>query len=173
MKDAVVPPPMNVHDPHRDRDVAAYLHRELAQRSRWILLYLDLRFFRTYSQFYGFTARQRMLATLGDLIVEQLGAKCGCYRVGNEAYLAFSTSDRAESDAASICRRWQETRNRLYRPKDLVRGFSIGNGRHGTICRYPLVEVSIGLVEGTLREKPFEIANICSMAIATNAMARA
>ncbi|MEO1131620.1 MAG: hypothetical protein AAFX40_02820 [Cyanobacteria bacterium J06639_1] len=175
MKNAAVRATIDAYDPYRDRDVVAYLHDELARRSRWALLYLDLRFFRTYSQFYGFAARQRMLATLGELTVEQLGDECGCYRVGNEAYLAFSTSDRAEADAAAICRRWQEVRNQLYRPKDLVRGYSIGNGRHGTICRYPLVEVSIGLVDGTLRkgEHPDDIANICSVAITTNAMARA
>ncbi|MEM9155432.1 MAG: hypothetical protein AAGB13_10380 [Cyanobacteria bacterium P01_F01_bin.33] len=156
-------------------DVTAYLTDELPRRgSRWVLLYVDLRFFRTYSQFYGFAAKQRMLTMLRSLIVAQLGPDCSYFQVGTEALLAFTTTERAEADAAAICRRWQEARGHLYRAQDLERGFSIGSGRHGTICRYPLVEVSIGLVDGSCRDRAGDdnIADICSTAIVTNALAR-
>lgn len=167
--------PASLSSSFADCDLAFYLEREFARRSQWALFYIDLRFFRTYSQFYGAAAGTRMLAALRSLIVAQLGPDCNCYEVGAEALLAFSTSARAEADAAAICRRWQEERVYLYRPRDLERGFSIGSGRHGTVCRYPLVEVSIGLVDGGLRNDKcgFDLADVCSTALVTNAWARA
>ncbi|MGK7909272.1 MAG: diguanylate cyclase [Synechococcus sp.] len=150
-----------------------YLKQEFVLRKDWVLLYVDLRYFRAYNQFYGFVAGEQMLKALQLLLQEELPADCHLFRAGGDEYLAFSTRSRAERDAANICERWKRIRGQFYHPRDVQRGFLVGNGRRGIGCRCPLVQVCVGLVSGDRYLDPrHHIGDICSAAVATNALAR-
>ena len=151
----------------------AYLKHEFSLRQDWVLLYADLRYFRAYNQFYGFIAGEQMLKALQLLLQEALPSDCHLFRAGGDEYLAFSTRERAERDAATICERWKQIRGQFYHPRDVQRGFLVGNGRRGIGCRCPLVRLCLGLVDGDRYPDPTQrIADICSAAVATNALAR-
>ncbi|WP_162139125.1 diguanylate cyclase domain-containing protein [Synechococcus sp. PCC 7336] len=154
-------------------DIATYLRVELSQRHDWVLLYADLRYFRAYNQFYGFVAGEHLLEVFQVLLAAQLPDDCHLYRVGGDEFLGFSRVDRAEADASAICDRWQHLLGQFYHPLDIERGFLVGNGRNGIGCRCPLVQVCIGLVSYTHHPHPLKmIPEICSAAVATNALAR-
>ena len=162
-----------VADRQREFSLETYLKHEFALRQDWVLLYADLRYFRAYNQFYGFVAGEQMLKALQLLLQEVLPTDCHLFRAGGDEYLAFSTRARAERDAATICERWKQIRGQFYHPRDVQRGFLVGNGRRGIGCRCPLVRLCIGLVDGHRYSDPtHRIADICSAAVATNALAR-
>jgi GGDEF domain-containing protein/ActR/RegA family two-component response regulator len=163
----------NINLDRAELDVDVYLRRELVERQDWVLLYADLRYFRAYNQFYGFVAGEQMLKAFQAVLVAQLPADCRCFRVGGDEFLAFSHSDRAEADASAICDRWKQARQSFYNSQDCQRGFLLGNGRHGIGYRCPLVRVCIGLVSHHAYPEPLaSIPDICSAAVATNALAR-
>ena len=163
------------HDPIRlgDIDLVSYLAREFDARQDWVLMYIDLRYFRAYNQFYGFVAGEQMLKALQLLLQAELPENCQLFRAGGDEYLAFSTSERGELDAARICERWKQIRGQFYHIQDARRGFLVGSGRRGIGCRCPLVRLCIGIVRSDRYPNPSQqITDICSAAVATNALAR-
>ncbi|MGK7912467.1 MAG: diguanylate cyclase [Synechococcus sp.] len=156
-----------------DLDLSSYLAREFDSRNDWVLMYIDLRYFRAYNQFYGFIAGEQMLKALQLLLQTELPGNCQLFRAGGDEYLAFSTLERGEQDAARICERWKQIRGQFYHIEDARRGFLVGSGRRGIGCRCPLVRLCIGMVRSDRYiTPPQQIADICSAAVATNALAR-
>ena len=121
------------HEPIRlsDIDLTSYLVREFNSRQDWILMYIDLRYFRAYNQFYGFIAGEQMLKALQLILQAELPENCRLFRAGGDEYLAFSTPARGEQDAARICERWKQIRGQFYHVQDARRGFLVGSGRRG------------------------------------------
>ncbi|MEL7086496.1 MAG: diguanylate cyclase [Cyanobacteria bacterium J06597_1] len=163
------------HEPIRlgGINLTSYLAREFDSRQEWVLMYIDLRYFRAYNQFYGFVAGEQMLKAMQLLLLAELPDNCQLFRAGGDEYLAFSTPDRGPQDAARICERWKHIRGQFYHEQDARRGFLVGSGRRGIGCRCPLVRLCVGMVSSDRYSNPSQqIADICSAAVATNSLAR-
>ena len=67
--------------------IETFLRTELMQQPNWMLLYIDLRYFRAYNQFYGFVAGEQMLKALRALLEDVLPSNSPLYRIGGDEFL--------------------------------------------------------------------------------------
>ena len=121
----------------------------------WSLLYLDLDNFKAFNDVYGFLAGNSMILLVGQVcqrVVYELGNVTDFVgHIGGDDFLIMTTPDKAQLLYTQILNRYKEQSTALYRREDLERGSISGVDRKGRAYQFPLVSLSIGVVNNQLR----------------------
>ncbi len=121
----------------------------------WSLLYLDLDNFKAFNDVYGFLAGNNMIALVGQICqraVYELGNITDFVgHIGGDDFLIMTTPDRAQLLCEQILERYKQQSKKLYRHEDLDRGSISGVDRKGRAYQFPLVSLSIGVVNNQAR----------------------
>jgi diguanylate cyclase (GGDEF)-like protein len=119
------------------------------------LLYLDLDNFKAYSDHYGFMKGDEALSATAGLIRDVAKAVAGpstfVGHIGGDDYVVITGPGEADSVAAEVIRRFDELAPTLYEPGDRARGYVETEDRQGTLRRFPLVSISIGIATTATR----------------------
>jgi diguanylate cyclase (GGDEF)-like protein len=115
------------------------------------LIYIDLDNFKAYNDAYGFENGDKMISFTSTALSEAVGKEGmpGDFigHVGGDDFVVVSGQDRAEPISRAIVAIFEKSIAGLYSETDRKRGYIRGRGRDGAERQYPLVSVSIGIVD--------------------------
>ncbi len=121
----------------------------------WSMLYLDLDNFKAFNDVYGFLSGNDMILLVGDIcqrIVYEYGNSDDFVgHIGGDDFVIVTTPDREAILCKHILERYEQESVVLYRDEDLERGAISGVHRNGKPFQFPLVSLSIGVVNDWFR----------------------
>lgn len=140
---------------------------KLSNSAPWSMLYLDLDNFKAFNDVYGFLTGNDMIVLVGRICQEEV------YELGNpddfvghiggDDFVVVTTPERAKILCRSITERYKEESVSLYYAEDLLRGSISGVDRKGRPYQFPLVSLSIGVVNNLLC-RPHSIQEVSYLA---------
>jgi len=136
------------------------IERELSRRAEsgiaTSVIYIDLDNFKVYNDAYGFRNGDKVILlaarTLGDVVRANGSGEDFIGHVGGDDFIVISDPSRAEGIGRGICDVFGERIGALYYEEDRERGYVTGKGRDGKEGRFPLVSVSIGVIDCSFAE---------------------
>jgi DNA-binding response OmpR family regulator len=136
------------------------IEEEVAYRLRndrpFALLWLDLDNFKSFNDAYGFARGDRVIRLLGDLILdlkrERNSDEDFAGHIGGDDFVIVSEPVDAVEISKQVIAHFDDAVRNLYDPADLERGYLMGVDRFGTPRRFPLVSLSIGIVDTSRRQ---------------------
>jgi diguanylate cyclase (GGDEF)-like protein len=147
--------------------VVRAINYKLNSQEPWSILYLDLDNFKAFNDVYGFLAGNDMILLVGQIcqrLVHQLGgAEDFVGHIGGDDFVIVTSPSRAKTLCTRIMDCYKEESAALYLPEDLERGSISGLDRKGRPFQFPLVSLSIGVVNNQLR-RPHSIQEISYLA---------
>jgi diguanylate cyclase (GGDEF)-like protein len=121
----------------------------------WSILYLDLDNFKAFNDVYGFLTGNDMIRLVGRIcqrIVREFGNTDDFVgHIGGDDFVVVTTPDHANSLSLHISAAYKEESAAFYHPEDLRRGSISGVDRKGRPYQFPLVSLSIGVVNNQVR----------------------
>ena len=115
------------------------------------MLYADLDHFKVFNDVYGFKDGDLVILLLGRILTWAIArhGSTGDFlaHIGGDDFVAMVSPERAERICKAAVRCFRRLIPRYYHPQDRERGWIQGKGRDGREQRFPLVSVSIGIVE--------------------------
>jgi diguanylate cyclase (GGDEF)-like protein len=131
------------------------INYKLGNREPWSILYLDLDNFKAFNDVYGFLTGNEMILLLGQIcqkVVYEYGNTDDFVgHVGGDDFIVLTTPGRIQTLCSHISARYKKESAALYRSEDLKRGSISGVDRKGRPYQFPLVSLSIGIVDNQLR----------------------
>ena len=120
----------------------------------WSILYLDLDNFKAFNDTYGFVAGNDMILLVGRIcqqVVYTYGnADDFVGHVGGDDFVIVTTPDCENALCEYILERYKEGSRNFFKQEDIERGWMSGTARNGLPDRFPLVSLSIGIVNDQL-----------------------
>ena len=123
---------------------------KLASTGAWSLLYLDLDNFKAYNDVYGFLAGNEMILLVAHIcqrVVYDYGNEDDFVgHVGGDDFLIMTTPDKSAMIGQKIVSLYEAQSHDLYRLEDIERGTISCLDRKGLSCQFPLVSISVGII---------------------------
>lgn len=117
------------------------------------IIYIDLDNFKAFNDSYGFEAGDRMIRLAAQILVWAARRHGGngsfAGHIGGDDFVIITLPDRAERLCQGAIRCFKRLIQGLYRQEDLEKGYVEAKGRDGQPARFPLVSVSMGIVDVT------------------------
>ncbi|TYT73127.1 GGDEF domain-containing protein [Desulfobotulus mexicanus] len=118
---------------------------------RMSLIYADLDHFKAYNDCLGFEAGDRMLMFTSRLIRESVSLCCRSDafigHVGGDDFVIFTHPAEAEAFARDLTEKFEGETRILYPENIRNQGFFQGKSREGIACQFPMVSISLGIVD--------------------------
>jgi diguanylate cyclase (GGDEF)-like protein len=131
------------------------IKRKLTSAEPWSILYLDLDNFKAFNDVYGFLTGNDLIRVVGRIcqrVVRDYGNPDDFVgHIGGDDYVILTTPERAHTLCRHICTSYKLESRMLYHPEDLQRGSISGIDRTGSSHLFPLVSLSIGVVNNQVR----------------------
>ncbi|MGZ3626201.1 MAG: GGDEF domain-containing response regulator [Ktedonobacteraceae bacterium] len=132
------------------------IKQKLNSKDPWSLLYLDLDNFKAFNDAYGFLTGNDMIRLVGRIcqrVVQKYGNPDDFVgHVGGDDFVVVTTPELAHTLCNHICEYYKEESTHLYCADDLGRGSISGVDRKGRSYQFPLVSLSIGVVNNQIRQ---------------------
>lgn len=131
------------------------LEREIQRRCQNSLpasfIYCDLDHFKVYNDLYGFEAGDRMILLISRILVwaarRHGGNESFVGHVGGDDFVVVTPEEKAERTAKAVVRCFSRLVGGLYSAEDRAKGYVTAVGRQGHREKFPLVSVSLGIVD--------------------------
>ena len=133
----------------------------------WSILYLDLDNFKAFNDVYGFLTGNDIIRLVGS-ICQRVVRECGnpddfVGHIGGDDFVVVTTPDCSNLLCQQISAAYKEESAAFYRHEDLRRGSISGVDRKGRPYQFPLVSLSIGVVNNQVR-RPQSIQEVSYLA---------
>ncbi len=147
--------------------VVRAINYKLGNVDPWSILYLDLDNFKAFNDVYGFLTGNEMILLVGR-ICQRAVYEYGNYddfvgHIGGDDFVVVTAPERAEALCANISDRYKKESASLYHSEDLIRGSISGVDRKGRPYQFPLISLSIGVVNNQIR-RPHSIQEVSYLA---------
>ena len=114
-------------------------------------IYADLDNFKVFNDVYGFESGDKMILLVAR-VLSWAATRHGLPEtfvghVGGDDFVIITEAERVERICQGITRCFARLVRHLYNPHDLERGYVEGRDRQGQPGRFPLVSISLGIVE--------------------------
>lgn len=127
------------------------LEERLLNGRPFSLMYADLDNFKVYNDTYGFNEGDKILLLLSKLLKKTLHkkgtSKDALYHVGGDDFVVISHPKRVMVLAKTVARCFGRLTRSCYTREDRERGWIMGRDRDGNKRRFPLVSVSLGILD--------------------------
>src|SRR5579859_417831 len=147
--------------------VVRAINYKLDNLEPWSILYLDLDNFKAFNDVYGFLTGNHMILLAGRIcqrsVYEFGNSDDFVGHIGGDDFVVVTTPDCAQPLCHYISTRYKEESASLYHPEDLRRGSISGMDRKGRPYQFPLVSLSIGVVNNQTN-KPCSIQEVSYLA---------
>lgn len=132
--------------------IEAEMERRIAARESFSIVYADLDNFKAYNDVYGFRNGDDILLLVARLLRWAVnrhgdGGTDFVGHVGGDDFVVMCTSARAERIAKAVTRCFGRLVRKHYSPQDRERGTVRARGRDGVVAEFPLVSVSLAIVD--------------------------
>jgi diguanylate cyclase (GGDEF)-like protein len=132
------------------------LRGRIAEGRPFALMYADLDNFKAYNDHYGFLRGDEALRVVARCVQEEAmevgGAGTFVGHLGGDDFVAISQVEAAEPLCRALVARCAQEVPLLYDPEDRERGHIEVENRQGSLERFPLLSISIG-VATTIRRR--------------------
>jgi len=126
------------------------IQKLLDEKRDFALGYVDLDFFKSYNDKYGFSRGDEVLMMTARIIVNTVKEECGAEgfvgHIGGDDYVFIVPVSKAESVCKKIIKNFDSIIPYFYDPPDKERGYIVSKNRQGKIEKFPLMAISIGVV---------------------------
>ncbi|MBU4378989.1 MAG: GGDEF domain-containing protein [Pseudodesulfovibrio sp.] len=123
----------------------------IAQKRKFSIIYADLDNFKVYNDTYGFKNGDGVLKLAADIMSwaarKHAGQEAQVCHIGGDDFVLITAPEPVEKICRSIHRCFGRLINRCYCPEDRARGWIKARGRDGQERNYPLVSISLGVIE--------------------------
>ena len=141
----------------------------------WSILYLDLDNFKAFNDVYGFLTGNDIIRLVGSIcqrVVREYGNPDDFVgHIGGDDFVVVTTPDRCSRLCHQISSAYKEESAVFYRVEDLRRGSISGVDRNGHPYQFPLVSLSIGVVNNHVR-RPQSIQEVSALAAQAKSYAK-
>ena len=131
--------------------IEAELEKRMRSGADFAFLYLDLDHFKAYNDFYGYREGDRVIQLLADVLwraVVEHGSEADFVgHVGGDDFVILAEVAQAGAVAEAVLRDFDQQVLALYQPRERDQGFVEIENRRGEVERFPLVSVTIAMVE--------------------------
>jgi DNA-binding response OmpR family regulator len=131
------------------------IKHKLTSTDPWSILYLDLNNFKAFNDVYGFLTGNDLIRLVGRIcqrVVRDHGNPDDFVgHIGGDDYVIITTPDRAQHLCGLISAAYKKESRDFYHPEDLRRGSISGVDRKGRPYQFPLVALSIGVVNNQVK----------------------
>jgi len=115
------------------------------------LIYVDLDNFKVYNDVYGFENGDRAILftskVLNEVVKKEGAPDDFIGHVGGDDFVVITKPDCAERICKAVITIFEEEAPKFYSEMDCRRGYILGKGRDGIERDFPLISVSLGIVE--------------------------
>ncbi len=112
--------------------------------------YVDLDYFKSFNDKYGFSRGDEVLMMTSRIIVNIVKELCGSEgfvgHIGGDDFVFIVPKEKAERVCQEIVKNFDEIVPYFYDPQDKKQGFIISINRQGKVEKFPLMAISIGVV---------------------------
>jgi EAL domain-containing protein (putative c-di-GMP-specific phosphodiesterase class I)/GGDEF domain-containing protein len=123
----------------------------IAQNRRFSIIYADLDHFKVYNDTYGFKNGDRIIKLAADIMSwatrKHAGQDARLCHIGGDDFVLITSPESIEKICKSIHRCFGRLVKLCYCPEDRARGWIKAKGRDGKERNYPLVSISLGVIE--------------------------
>jgi diguanylate cyclase (GGDEF)-like protein len=130
------------------------LYRLRNQRP-FALLWIDLDNFKSFNDAYGFARGDRVIRLVGEILGDIKTARGNAEdfigHIGGDDFVILTAPEDAADVSKRVIELFDAAIAELYDPDDLQRGYLTGVDRFGTPRRFPIVSLSIGIVDTVRR----------------------
>jgi diguanylate cyclase (GGDEF)-like protein len=131
--------------------IEAEVESRLEKGRVFAFMYVDLDYFKAYNDYYSYRAGDeviRFLARILGVVVEEEGGPDDFVgHVGGDDFVVITTPERADAVAGRVLKEFNGGILDLYQPREREQGFVEVENRRGEMERFPLVSLTIALVE--------------------------
>lgn len=134
--------------------IAAEVMRRLGGGQPFALLYVDFNNFKAVNDAYGFARGDQVIVLLADVLRElQAGPFATAFagHLGGDDFVALTEPDAFEAFCLALIERFDRRVRALYDQVDIERGYLRGVDRFGVPRRFPIVSLSIGVINTATR----------------------
>ncbi|RKY35936.1 MAG: diguanylate cyclase response regulator [Candidatus Omnitrophota bacterium] len=140
------------------------LEAVIKSEQRFAVCYLDLDKFKVFNDTYGFEHGDEVIRETARIILNVVSANGNkndfVGHIGGDDFLVLTTSvDKAEVICHEIINTFDRVAPAFYNRADSERGYIIAKNRQGIEEQFPLISISIGIVNNEFR-KIFHVAEI-------------
>ncbi len=119
------------------------------------LIFVDLKDFRVYNQYYGFEQGDRVIRFLAELLAEAGGefqsAGPELYHLGGDDFCILLAPGRAEDFCETVRRRFDSRIGQYYLEEDRSRGGLVVCNRRGYFEQWPVMSIAFGILSNEHR----------------------
>ena len=123
----------------------------IAQNRKFSIIYADLDNFKVYNDTYGFKNGDGVIKLAADIMSwatrKHAGQEARLCHIGGDDFVLITSPESVEKICRSIHRCFGRLVNRCYCPEDRTRGWIKARGRDGKERNYPLISISLGVIE--------------------------
>ncbi len=123
----------------------------IAQNRRFSIIYADLDHFKVYNDTYGFKNGDGVLKLAADIMSwaarKHAGQEARVCHIGGDDFVLITSPESVERICRSVHRCFGRLVKRCYCPEDRARRWITAKGRDGVERDYPLVSISLGVIE--------------------------
>jgi len=127
------------------------IEARLKRGTPFCMLYADLDNFKVYNDVYGFKDGDLVILLLGRILTWAIArhGHSGDFlaHIGGDDFVAMVNPEKAERICLAVTRCFKRLILSCYHAQDRERGWIMGKGRDGKEQQFPLVSVSIGIVD--------------------------
>ncbi len=134
-----------------NRAIEREIKRRLDAGVDFGLMYLDIDRFKSFNDYYGYSRGDRAISFLAGVLVgctQKFGSKQDFVgHVGGDDFVVVTTAASAQDLAQRIIEEFDHGVGDLHEPEDLERGYLTVKGRNGMAMRFPLITLTVALVD--------------------------
>jgi diguanylate cyclase (GGDEF)-like protein len=144
------------------------LRRRLEAGTQLAFCLLDLDNFKAYSDKYGYAQGSGVIKDLARLLEDTVGVAGSpddfIGHIGGDDFVLLTVPERCRELCAEVIRRFDEAVPAFYTVEDRELGYIQGKDRRGEPTRFPLISLSIAVVEdpGPLHRNPVAIGELAA-----------
>ncbi|MBI2069881.1 MAG: response regulator [Elusimicrobia bacterium] len=125
--------------------------RRLRSGQLFAFTYIDIDHFKAYNDFYGYKKGDEVIKALAQVIIETTDAKGDpddfVGHIGGDDFITLGRIEGAAARAQIIAERFDRQSPMFYADKERERGFIVTRGRRGQEQEFPLMTLSIAVVD--------------------------
>ncbi|ACS80488.1 GGDEF domain-containing protein [Maridesulfovibrio salexigens] len=132
-------------------DIEKEIDRRMKANEKYSIIYADLDNFKVYNDTYGFKNGDKIILQISKIIAwasKKHGANGDFVgHIGGDDFVMVTTPAKAERICKSITRIFKRLVKNNYNENDATNGWMEGKGRDGSISKFPLVSVSLAILD--------------------------
>lgn len=132
------------------------IEKRVKKRLACGMIYVDLDNFKVYNDVFGFDRGDKIILLTARILtraVAEMGAPSDFVgHVGGDDFIILAEPDSVQAICDKVIELFAAEVPSLYRNADIQRGYIVGKGRDGQVGKYPLVSLSLAVLDCTFED---------------------